>query len=88
MAASSSKDPSSSIKKKTATNKALFIVIHVSQVELGAVKGPATSPVKVYADKFIVQMEDESSKKEIGFRIPCKEISSLDVCFSVDIFIQ
>jgi len=56
-------------------------------VQLGEIKGPATSPVKVYADKFIVQMEDESSKKEIGFRIPCKDITSLDVRFFILIFL-
>ena len=75
---------SSSSKKKlpTAANKpsnSLFIVIHVNQVNLGNLKGPATSPVKVYADKFMIQMEDEASNKEISFRVPCKDITSLNV---------
>lgn len=60
-------------------NQAIFIIIHVSKVELGSVKGHATSPVKVYADKFMVQMEDESTKKDLSFRVPCKQITSLDV---------
>ena len=53
--------------------------MHVNQVKLGNLKGPATSPVKVYADKFMIQMEDESSNKEISFRVPCKDIMSLNV---------
>ena len=60
-------------------NIALFIIIHVSRVEVGDIKGKASSPVKVYADKFMVQMEDESTNKAVSFRVPCKKISALDV---------
>ena len=57
----------------------MFIIIHVSEVEVGIMKGPATSPVKVYADKFMVQMENQASKKDVSFRVPGKQIISLNV---------
>ena len=56
----------------------IFIVIHVNQVEIGQIKGAATSPVKVYAERIIVQMEDQN-KKDISFRVPCRSITSLQV---------
>lgn len=65
--------------RRKSSVKSLFIVIHVNQVQLGLLKGPATTPVKVFADKFIIQMEDESTKKEISFRVPCKDILTLHV---------
>lgn len=57
----------------------IFIVIHVNQVEIGQIKGAATSPVKVYAERIIVQMEDQNNKKDISFRVPCRSITSLQV---------
>jgi len=76
---SSTSDLHVAIKKKTPqkAKDALFIIIHVSQVEVGVIKGPATAPVKVFADKFMVQMENEVTKKDLSFRVPCKNILSL-----------
>lgn len=48
-------------------------------MEVGGIKGPATAPVKVFADKFMVQMENEVTKKDLSFRVPCKNILSLRV---------
>ncbi|XP_047128778.1 CAP-Gly domain-containing linker protein 1 isoform X1 [Hydra vulgaris] len=69
----------STSKNSKNINQALFIVIHVSRIEIGLFKGPALSPVKVYAEKIMVQMDDEASKKNVSFRISCKAIKSLEV---------
>ena len=66
-------------RRISSPSSSLYIVIHVSEITFDSCKGPATTPVKVYADKFMIQMEDSSTKKEIGFRVPCKNILSLDV---------
>ncbi|XP_057307391.1 serine/threonine-protein kinase tousled-like 2 isoform X2 [Hydractinia symbiolongicarpus] len=78
---------SSSNTKQNKENKALFIIIHVNKVEIGNVCGPATSPVRVYADKFMVQMENENLKKDVSFRVPCKRITSLQISLKEKPFI-
>ena len=76
----SSAGSNSSVSKDLKSEKQdIFIIIHVSKVYIGVFNGPATSPVKVYAKKIMVQMEDEVSKKYISFRISCSAITSLEV---------
>lgn len=71
--------PRKSLSGKNKEHPSIFIVIHVNQVEIGQIKGAATSPVKVYAERIIVQMEDQNNKKDISFRVPCRSITSLQV---------
>eukprot|EP00794_Sanderia_malayensis_P000646 gene647-1314_t len=64
----------------------LFIVLHVSRIDMGRYSGPATCPIKasylvIYGERIMIQMEDTSTGKELSHRIICQNITSLKVNF-------
>ncbi|KAJ7386907.1 hypothetical protein OS493_006941 [Desmophyllum pertusum] len=71
----------------TLSNKkrAIYIVVHVSTIQIGELIGKASAPVKIYAEKMFIEMETNEGvgNQTIShhFRIPCKDLTECKANF-------
>jgi len=46
-------------------NRAIYIVLHVSTIQIGDLVGKASAPVKIYAEKIFIEMETNEGKVKL-----------------------
>lgn len=63
----------------------IYIVLHVSNIQIGEFTGKASAPVKIYAEKIFIEMETNEGigSKTVShhFRIPCKDLTECKASF-------